>query len=137
MKPLFVKFRLQVRIFDACYTSIYEYDPQFRYHHNNVLYCVAKNNHIYTLNYNINSLKLTRNHLDEEEEEDDKQAMTVRASSDYRVVDERNTEYCRTVQNIDGILNIIKEEVEKKNEEDELSKAEGKNAENKTVYLVV
>jgi hypothetical protein len=77
-----------------------------------VLYCLAKNNHIYTLNYNIKSLEQTRNDIDEEEE-DDEQAMTVRASSDYRIVEDRNTEYCRMIQNIDDILEVIKEEVAK------------------------
>jgi hypothetical protein len=113
MEPFFVKFRLQVRIFDACYNCIYEYDPQFRNHHNKVLYCLAKNNHIYTLNYNLKSLEQTRNDIDEEED-DHEQAMTVRASSDYRIVEDRNTEYCRMIQNIENILEIIKEEVAKK-----------------------
>ena len=63
--------------------------------------------------------------------------MTVRASTDYRIVEDRNTEYCRMIQNIDNILAIIKEEVAKKKEEDEARKAEGKNPEGKTVYLVV
>jgi hypothetical protein len=114
MEPFFVKFRLQVRIFDACYNCIYEYDPPFRNHHNKVLYCLAKNNHIYTLNYNIKSLEQIRNDIDEEEE-DDEQAMTVRASSDYRIVEDRNTEYCRMIQNIDNILAIIKEVAKKNN----------------------
>ena len=63
--------------------------------------------------------------------------MTVRASSDYKVVEDRNTEYCRMIQHIDDILPIIKEEVAKKKEEDEDRKADGKESDNKTVYLVV
>ena len=41
------------------------------------------------------------------------------------------------IQNIENILEIIKEEVAKKKEEDEARKAGGKNPEDKTVYLVV
>jgi hypothetical protein len=137
MEPFFVKFRLQVRIFDACYNCIYEYDPPFRNHHNKVLYCLAKNNHIYTLNYNIKSLEQTRNDIDEEEE-DDEQAMTVRASSDYRIVQDRNTEYCRMIQNIDDILKVIKEEIAKHDQEQDDAHKEGrKQPGDKTVYLVV
>jgi hypothetical protein len=136
MEPFFVKFRVQVRIFDACYNCIYEYEPRFRNHNNKPLYALAKNNHIYTLNYNLKSLQQTR-HAVEDEEDEEEQAMTVRASSDYKVIEDRNTEYCRMIQNIDDILPIMKEEVAKKKEEDEDRKANGKESENKTVYLVV
>ena len=80
------------------------------------MFFLAKHNHIYTLNYNIKSLEQTRNDIDEEEE-DDEQAMIVRASCDYRIVEDRNTEYCRIIKNIDDILKVIKEEIAKHDQE--------------------
>ena len=41
------------------------------------------------------------------------------------------------IKDVENILEIIKEEVAKKKEEDEARKADGKNPEDKTVYLVV
>ena len=84
MEPFFVRFHLQVRIFDACYTCIYEYDPQFRNPHIKVLYCLAKNSHIYTLNYNLKSLQHTRNDIDEDEEEDDEGRKWVVKNGGFR-----------------------------------------------------
>jgi hypothetical protein len=52
----FVKYRLQLRVFDSFYKLVYQYDPPIRNHHNKVLYCMMKDDHIYTLNHNINKL---------------------------------------------------------------------------------
>ena len=34
--PFFVKYRLQLRVFDSFYKLIYQYDPPIRNHHNKV-----------------------------------------------------------------------------------------------------
>ena len=64
--PFFVKYRLQLRVFDSFYKLIYQYDPPIRNHHNKVLYCMMKDDHIYTLNHNINKLnqRLANNSTD-------------------------------------------------------------------------
>ncbi|MFM7986882.1 MAG: hypothetical protein ACKPKO_46965 [Candidatus Fonsibacter sp.] len=55
--PFFVKYRLQLRVFASVYNLIYRYDPPNVNHHNKVLYCMMKYDHIYTLNHNIKSLE--------------------------------------------------------------------------------
>jgi hypothetical protein len=124
-EPFFAKFRLQVRVFDACYNLSYEYDPPFRNHNNKTLYCLAKNNHIYTLNYNLKSLEQKMH----DDEDGDEEVMVVRASTDYRVIEDRNTEYCRMITNIEDILEILKEEIAKQEE--------AESPESKTVFLAV
>ncbi|MFM7986888.1 MAG: hypothetical protein ACKPKO_47000 [Candidatus Fonsibacter sp.] len=40
--PFFIKYRLQLRVFDSFYKLIYQYDPPIRNHHNKVIYCMMK-----------------------------------------------------------------------------------------------
>ena len=54
--PFFVKYRLQLRVFNSFYKLIYQYDPPIRNHNNKALYCMMKGDHIYTLNHNIDAL---------------------------------------------------------------------------------
>jgi hypothetical protein len=57
LEQIFIKYRLKVRIFDA-FTErmIYRYDPPFPDSHAKPFYCMIKNNHIYVLNYDLDSL---------------------------------------------------------------------------------
>ena len=71
----FIKYRLQVRIFDCVYKLVYKHDPIIRNPHNKVLYCMFKGDHIYTLNYNIKSL----------EQQHNQDAIIVKASQHYRI----------------------------------------------------
>jgi hypothetical protein len=59
-EPFFKKFRIPVRVYDAFKQIIYKYDPELRNHHIPVLYCLAKDDHIYTLNHKIDSLYRSR-----------------------------------------------------------------------------
>ena len=56
LEPIFIKYRLKVRIFDAMNTRIYKYDHPFPDCHAKPFCCMIKNNHIYVLNYDLKSL---------------------------------------------------------------------------------
>jgi hypothetical protein len=58
LEPIFIKYRLKVRIFDAFVKHIlYRYDPQFPDFHAKPFYCMIQNNHIYVLNSDLKSLE--------------------------------------------------------------------------------
>jgi hypothetical protein len=56
LEPIFIKYRLKVRIFDAFEKMIYKYGPPCPDFHAKAFYCALENNHIYVLNYDLNSL---------------------------------------------------------------------------------
>jgi hypothetical protein len=49
--PFFVKYRLQLRVFDNFYKMIHKYDPPTRNHHNKAMFCMVTDGHAYTLNH--------------------------------------------------------------------------------------
>jgi hypothetical protein len=62
MEPIFIKYRLKVRMFDALVEKIlYKYDPPFPDSHAKPFYCMVKDNHIYVLNYDLKTLEQTQN----------------------------------------------------------------------------
>jgi hypothetical protein len=60
-EPFFKKYRIPVRVYDAFKKMIYKYDPEIRNPHIPVLYCLAKDDHIYTLNHNTRFLYRSSN----------------------------------------------------------------------------
>ena len=56
---VFQHYRIQVRIYDVFEKLIFKHDPPKRDHNIPTLYAIVKNNHIYTVNDNLNSLKQT------------------------------------------------------------------------------
>ena len=62
MEPIFVKYRLKVRIVDACTQHIlYNYDPPCPDCHSKPFCCMIKTNHTYVLNYDLKSLEQKHN----------------------------------------------------------------------------
>ena len=57
MTKVFEHFKIQVRVYDVFNNLVYQYDPEKRDHHIQTLYAILKNNHIYTVNDNLSSLK--------------------------------------------------------------------------------
>ena len=57
MTKVFEHYRIQVRVYDVFNNLVYQYDPEKRDHHIQTLYAIIKNNHIYTVNDNLSSLK--------------------------------------------------------------------------------
>ena len=57
--PFFEHFRLQLRVFNMFYQCIYKYDPEKVNHHYHALYCICKDEHVYTCNYEVKQLQQT------------------------------------------------------------------------------
>ena len=57
MEAVFKKLNIQVRIFNFVNEAIYKYGPEKRNHHIKTFYAMVKNNHIYTLNHDLNKIQ--------------------------------------------------------------------------------
>ena len=55
--PFFQKYKLKLRVFDVFGKMICRQDPEKRNDNNKTMYCMIKGKHVYTLNYNIDSLE--------------------------------------------------------------------------------
>ena len=55
--PFFEKYNLQLRVYDEYMKLIFKYDPVKRDHNNKALYCMVKEDHVYTLNNNLKELQ--------------------------------------------------------------------------------
>ena len=55
--PFFKHFRLQLRVYDEFYRSIFSYDPDVRDRHYASLFCICKNQHVHTCNFNVKALQ--------------------------------------------------------------------------------
>ena len=102
LRPIFEKYRLKVRIFDAFNKLIYKYDPPIPDFHAKPFCCMIKNNHIYVLNYDLKSL--------EQKRDDEGNRKRAYASEDFfikKVKDEDDEKYSM-IDNLDDILKIIK-----------------------------
>jgi hypothetical protein len=55
--PFFHKFRIPIRIYDHPFKCIFKYDPETPNTHFRVFYALIKDNHIYTMNYNLKQLE--------------------------------------------------------------------------------
>jgi len=101
MIPLFQEFRLQVRVRDQFYKVIFSYDPTVRNPHNNVLYCLADGNHIYTLNHNLKRLQQMK----------ENETYFLYVSSDYRTHhDEEPDVYHYMIDSVNDVIKILKSE---------------------------
>ena len=49
--PFFVKYRLQLRVFDKFCKLVHKYDPPNRNHDNKTMFCMVTDGHVYTLNH--------------------------------------------------------------------------------------
>ena len=97
MIPVFEKFKIQVRIINEFDRPIFIYDPPKRDHHIPALYALVKNNHIYTINDNLQALKkiLPTTHKERN--------ITVRASPDCRINEKDEPIECKMIQSLDDI----------------------------------
>ena len=83
MTKVFEHYRIQVRVYDVFNNLVYQYNPEKRDHHIQTLYAIMKNNHIYTVNDKLSSLKQML-------PKDSKCDIFVKASSDYHLSEIRN-----------------------------------------------
>jgi hypothetical protein len=104
MQPIVTKYRLKVRIFDACVERIlYNYDPPFTDSHAKPFYCMIKHNHTYVLNYDLKSLEQKHN-----DEGDKKRAY---ASEDFYIqkTKDEDDEHCKMINSLEYLLKIVKD----------------------------
>ena len=59
--PFFQHYKLSLRVIDVFGKMICRHDPETRYPHNKVMYCMVKGNHVYTFNHNLASLEQKMN----------------------------------------------------------------------------
>ena len=99
LEPIFIKYRLQVRIFDAVVEKlIYKYDPPFPDSHAKPFYCMVNYNHICVLNYDLKSL--------EQKQEDEGDRKRAYASEDFYIKKEKDDddEHFKMIDGLDDIL---------------------------------
>ncbi|MFM7988028.1 MAG: hypothetical protein ACKPKO_52815, partial [Candidatus Fonsibacter sp.] len=94
---------------------IYQYDPPIRNHHNKVVYCMMKYDHMYTLNHNINILKQqianhrpdNEDNYDKENNDKDKDNILIKPLPNYRVEEDRAPNYYTMIHHTDDLPNLI------------------------------
>ena len=99
MIPVFIKYRMRVRIRDQLGKIIYSYSPEMFDRNIRAFYAMVKNNHIYTLNNNIKRLEQKQNTDD---------AFVVKARPDYHISDREKPSICKMFSTIDDIFEMVK-----------------------------
>ena len=102
MIPIFVKYRLSLRVYDYKTNLIFKYDPHIRNKHQKVMYVLQHDAHIYTMNHNLKQLA---QRLEQEHK------INVHVSSDYTFQfqeDDEDVSY-KMIQHVDDILDILRE----------------------------
>ena len=100
--PFFVRYRLQLRVFDKFYKVVHKYDPPSRNHHNKAMVCLVTDGHDYTLNH-------MRSRLEQFEDDEAEQVHRVEVGENYLVREDAEAKPARMIDNIDDILRILKE----------------------------
>ena len=103
MTKVFEHYRIQVRVYDVFNNLVYQYNPEKRDHHIQTLYAIIKNNHIYTVNDNLSSLKqmLPKN---------SNYDIFVKASSDYHLNEKSTPVECKMITSLNDIMKYTEEE---------------------------
>ena len=103
MIPVFIKYRIRVRIIDQLGKIIYTYSPEMFDRNIRPFYAMVKNNHIYTVNNTIKRLEQRQNTDD---------AFVVRARPDYHICDHisdrERPSICKMFSTIDDIFEMVK-----------------------------
>ena len=84
MEKVFIHFKMPVRIYDFFQKIIYAYTPEINSRHIPAFYAIVKNNHIYSMNHDLKSIK--RKLGNEEKEKGD-----IQVSQDYYINDSVET----------------------------------------------
>ena len=99
--PFFVKYRLQLRVFDKFYKLIHKYDPPNRNHHNKTMFCMVTDGHVYTLNHQ-------QKRLEQFEGDDLEVEKKLQVGESYLIREDAEAKPARMIDNIDDILQILK-----------------------------
>ena len=120
--PFFIQYKLQLRVYDCFFKLVFKYEPEKRNHHNKAMYCMAKDDHVYSLNHDIDSLK--------HKEETD--TLVAKASSNYYIRDDKKIQKYKMIESADDMIKIIHElEAKRKAEQKITSKIENELNSNK------
>ena len=123
VKPFFEKYKLKLRVYDIYYNQIYKYDPEVPNFHQKPMYCITDGDHIYTLNKDLESLA---------QKTDDNEYKLV-VGSDFRTPDKPTKSDHRMIENIDELLDILRESDGSEQEEGD---GQEKSKPDKITYLV-
>ena len=99
MEPFFVKYKLRARIFDQYHKLRHRYGPPHIQTHNKVFYAMYDDDHVYTLNHDLNRLSKT---LEENNDE-----FVVYTSNEYYINEERKPAKHFMIETVDDILKVI------------------------------
>ena len=105
--PFFHKSRIPIRIYNEFSKCIFKYDPETPNTHFRVFHGSIKDNHIYTMNYNLKQL----------EQQGTTKPLELPASSNYITADTKTNDTQATytmLNNLDDLLTIIKHAIETK-----------------------
>ena len=103
MTKVFEHYRIQVKVYDVFNSLVYQYNPEQRDHHIQTLYAIIKNNHIYTVNDKLSSLKQML-------PKDSKYDIFVKASSDYHLNEKSTPVECKMITSLNDIIKYTEEE---------------------------
>jgi len=116
MEPFFVKFRLQLRVFDKFYKLIHKYDPPTRNHHNRAMYCLCADGHIYTLNHDDHRLKQGLQHSASSSsaslEDEELPEVQLKVGENYITREDAEPTPAKMIDGADDLLDIIRNKAE-------------------------
>ena len=101
MLPFFQHFSIPLRVYDCMGECLVRYDPEKRSHAYKAMYCIVKNDHVYSLN-NVESLK---------QKQDKQVSKTLKVSKNYYTRDKLETRDYRMIDGMKDIDNIIENEI--------------------------
>ena len=98
--PFFLKYNLQIRVYDSMYDCIYKHDSQNRNHNYKTMFVMVEGDHVYTLNDELSALQQLVN---------TDRSVAVTASTDFHLNDEKEKCEYKMITGVDDILQIVKE----------------------------
>lgn len=110
--PFFEKFRLQLKVFNEIGKLIFKYVPKIPNSVEKRCYTMLKGNHIYTINRNLEKLRL-RDILEITEDDNKKYLDIYTPSSNYYINEEREPIPAIMIETVDEIPKILEDELQK------------------------
>ena len=104
--PFFKKYNLFLRVFDSVGKIICRHDPDRSNHNNKRMYCMVKNNHVYTMNYNLAELS--------KKLEDDELIKVMKPTGDFYIKPNAEPKEFVMIETIDDLIMIYKANAEER-----------------------
>ena len=100
MENVFKAFNITARLFDFNGKLIYSFDPPDYHKHTKGFFGLIKNNHVYTINRDLKSIKKTMNANTNTNQEDFK----LKISSNYYISDREEPPECHMIETANDLL---------------------------------